>query len=104
MFDWLSNVYDDIVEWIKNFFQSLIDFLLDLPIMILDSILDGIASVLDSIPVPDFLSNGLDSLFQALDPSVLYFLDKSSLPQAFAILGTGLIFRLSRKLFTLGQW
>ena len=104
MFDWFNDTYNDFINWIKNFFTSITDFLLDLPIKILDLFLDAISSLINSIPVPDFLSNGLNGLFTSIDPSVLYFLDKSSLPEAFLILSAGLTFRLTRKLFTLGQW
>lgn len=104
MFDWFKNAYNDFIEWIKAIFNAVIDFFVELPIKILDGILSAISGLINSIPVPDFLNNGLNSLLSSVDPAVLYFLDQSAFPECMAILGSGLAFRLSRKLFTLGQW
>ncbi|MBQ0725492.1 MAG: DUF2523 domain-containing protein [Cycloclasticus sp.] len=104
MFDWFKDAYNDLIQWFKDIFNAVVDFFTELPIKILDGLLSAISSAINSIPVPDFLQNGLSTLINGIDPSVLYFLDQSNFPECLAILGAGLSFRLSRKLFTLGQW
>jgi hypothetical protein len=98
--DW----FDSLIDWIKEGFQSLVDLLLELPLLVLDGILQAIASLVASIPTPGFLSTGLSSLVNGLPDSVLYLASQTSLASAFAIIAGGVAFRLTRKLFTLGQW
>ena len=104
MFDWVASAYDDLITWMLEIFNAVIDFFVELPIKILDGVLDAIASIFNAIPVPDFLSNGLGVMINGIDPAVIYFLSKSGFVEALAILGVGISFRLTRKLFTLGQW
>ena len=103
-FDWLNAKWDEIIGWLHQIWDSVVEFFTELPLLILDSALNAIASLIESIPVPDFLSSGLQSLLSAIDPSVLFFLSQSGFAAALAILGSGFSFRMLRKLFTLGQW
>lgn len=98
----------DLINWLLNavqgFFSDLVEFLTDLPKKILEAVLNAIAMVFESIPVPQFIDSGLQFLVNGVDPSILYFLQRSDFPEALAIIGAGFAFRLTRKLFTLGQW
>lgn len=98
----------DLIDWLSqsltNIYNSLVSYFSDLAILILDGILSAIATVIEGIPVPSFIQGGMNTYIGGLDSSILYFLSRSGLVEAFAILGAGLAFRLSRKVFTLGQW
>ena len=104
MFSWVQELWDGFVSWFSELWNSIVEFFTDLPLVILDSFLSAIAAVLEAIPVPDFLQTGLSGFLAGIDPSVLYFLDRSGFDSAIAILGTGVMFRLTRKLVTLGRW
>lgn len=104
MIDFIQSLFGDFLLWLVNLFDETIQFFTDLALLVLEGFLDAVATLIESIPVPQFLSNGLAYYLTFIDPSILYFLDMSGFPAAIGLLGTGLIFRLSRKLFTLGQW
>lgn len=104
MIDWLKSAYNDLIDWFKSILQALFDFISDIFILVLDGILTAIAAIIDTIPIPDFLSNGLNPYLNGIDPSVLYFLQQSGMAQALALIGVGVVFRLTRKVFTLGRW
>lgn len=98
---WVARIF----EWLGGLFKDFMAFVLDLPIKILQGFLDGVLYLLGKIPVPDFLSQyGLQSLFNQLPDTVLYFVGLFGIPQGLAILGLGVAFRLTRKALTLGQW
>lgn len=98
---WIARLF----EWFGGLFKDLMAFLLDLPLKILQGILDGVLYLLGQLPAPDFLTQySLQTLFSALPQSALYFVGLFGIPQALAILGLGVAFRLLRKALTLGQW
>ncbi len=98
--DW----FDSLIDWIKQFFTGLVDFFLDLPVILLEGILGAISSLISSIPVPDFASSGFQTVISSFPTSVLWAMSVTGIPECLAIIGTGVAFRLTRKLFTLGQW
>lgn len=106
--DWLSTKLDNLINWIGNalgaVFGSLISFLKDFVVWVVDLVLSGIVSLLEAVPVPSFLSQGLQPLFSALPPPLLYLMDATGLIAGLAIIGAGVVFLLTRKLLTLGQW
>lgn len=105
---WLSDKIDNALAWIANLVQDVffafMYMLHDVFTFLLDAFLMAIISVIDLIPVPDFVNGGMQTYLQLIDPSVLYFLSACGFPQAIALLGTGFVFRMLRKLATLGQW
>jgi hypothetical protein len=105
MFDWFKERWNDLVAWVNSLFADLVQFLTDLPKMAFHGVLDALATVIESIPVPSFVeTNGLQDVVSVLPESVQYLLAQSGMAQGLAVLGLGLAFRLSRKLFTLFQW
>lgn len=104
MFEWLQGAWNSLTDWLSGLWQAFSDFMSDLGILFLDGLLGAIASLVESIPSPDFLTIGLDTYLSGIDPAVLYFLSRSGLTEAFAILGTAVVFRLTRKALTLGRW
>jgi len=105
MFDWVTDLWNGITAWMLEIWNSIVEFFTELPILILDGVLSSVATLIENIPVPEFLINGgLQSYLVSIDPGVLYFLDRSGFDAAIAILGTGVTFRLTRKIMTLGRW
>lgn len=101
-------MFSDFTAWfvllVKEIFSSAWGFITDALIYIFDLIVGGFASVVASIPVPAFIAGGLQSLFTALDPGILYIVTQCGLPACLAIIGAGYAFRLTRKFVTLFQW
>lgn len=99
---------DALIAWFAetatNIWNAIVQFFTDLGVIILDGFLGAIASLIETIPVPAFIDGGMSAYLLAIDPGLLYFIGRSGLPQAFALLGAGLTFRLTRKIVTLGRW
>lgn len=100
----MEEIYNAITEWFKTLWTDTVEFFTDLPLIVLDGVLSAFASLIASIPTPAFLANGLDTLLDPLPSSILYFLAQSGFSEAIALVGAGVAFRLSRKVFTLFQW
>jgi len=98
---WVARLF----EWFAGLFKDFMAFITDLPLKILQGFLDGVLYLLAKIPVPDFLTQySMQTLFSHLPETVTYFVTLFGIPQALAILGLGVAFRLTRKALTLGQW
>lgn len=101
LFSWLARIF----QWFKGMFVDFLEFLADLPVLILEGILDGVVYVLSGIPVPDFMQAGaIQGLFNNLSSDVLYFIDFFGIDLGLVVIGGGVLFRLTRKALTLGQW
>lgn len=101
LFAWVGRFF----EWFTGLFKDFMEFITDIPVLVFKGIMDGAIYLLGLIPAPDFLAqHTLGSLFSALPSSLLYFVSFIGLPEALAAFGAGVIFRLTRKAMTLGQW
>lgn len=89
---------------VKSFFSALWTFVVDAFIGLADLVVSAFVSLIALIPVPSFMSMGLQSFYGQLDPGILYLLSASGLPGALAVIGLGYSFRLVRKIVTLFQW
>lgn len=98
--DW----FESLISWLEVLWEDFTEFVEYIPIAILDSFLTAIGTVVSSIPVPDFAVGGLQSLFDSFPSNLLYLVGATGLPEALLVVGSGVSFRLVRKLFTLGQW
>lgn len=106
--DWIVTLLQDYWNQTQTFLiiilNNTFNFFKDLFLDIFLGILDAVSSVFTAIPAPSFLNTGLSSLFSSLDPGVVYFLSQAGLFQGLTIFGSGVAFRIMRKVFTLGQW
>lgn len=106
--DWLSEKIDSALAWlaasIGAVFSAVTGWLKDFVVWVLDALLTGIASLLVAIPVPSFMSGGLGGLFSALPAPLVYLLVETGMVAGLAVIGAGVLFNLTRKLLTLGQW
>ena len=98
----------EFTEWllglVSKIFTALWDFVSDAAIAVFDGIVSGFVAVVSAIPVPDWISGGLASVWGGLDSSVMFFASQAGVPQALMIVGTGYTFRFLRKALTLFQW
>lgn len=93
-----------LVGLVKAVFAALWSFIVDAVVNLVDLVLSALVGLLALIPVPFWLSQGLQTFYGQLDPGIAYFLSLSGLPTALGIIGTGYAFRLGRKVVTLFQW
>lgn len=89
---------------VLQIFKDAWEILNDLFVYLFKSLLALFSFIITSIPVPDFISGGLQGIVNAIDPSILYFLNLSGVPIALSIIGAGYAFMLIRKIATLGIW
>jgi hypothetical protein len=89
--------------WNKSFVAAW-DFVQDALIAAFDACLHAVGSLLSAIPVPQWMTGGLQGLFDGLGGATLYLLIHTGVAPALAILGAGFAFRMSRKFLTLFQW
>lgn len=105
LFSWLEALVSWFVTTIKDVFKAAWDFIKDIAIELLDLLLQAVVSLVSSIPVPEFLQDySVGNLIGALPDAALFFLGKLRIGECFAILGVAFAFRMTRKLFTFGQW
>lgn len=89
---------------VKSAFDALWTLVKDGFIYLVDGVLSALGTIIAAIPVPDWMQNGLQSLFSALDGGTMWLVTSAGLPQCLAIIGAGFGFRLLRKAATLFQW
>lgn len=106
--DWLSEKIDAALAWFAESymagFNAITGWLKDFVVWVLDALLSGVAVLLEAIPVPSFMAGGLGGLFSALPQSLVYLLVETGMVAGLAVIGAGVLFNLTRKLLTLGQW
>jgi hypothetical protein len=98
----------DFTTWLFAFvgqlFTDVWAFVKDAAINVFDLLTQAIVALIAAIPAPDWLTGGLQSFWTNLPASVQYFAAQLGVPAGLAIVGAGFVFRLTRKLVTLGQW
>lgn len=100
----LSEFTEWLVNLVKAFFGALWNFVVDAFIGLVELLVTALVGLVSAIPVPSFMSMGLQSFYGQLDPGIVYLCAASGLPGALAIIGLGYGFRLVRKFVTLFQW
>jgi len=106
MDNWFSNLTAWLVDFIKGIFLALLDFIHDAALWVFDGILQAVAGVIAAVPVPSFLSSGINvaSNFAGFGSYPLFVLSQLNLSACFTVLAAGISFRLLRKAATLFQW
>lgn len=88
----------------KKILAALWDFVLDVLIAVLDLFLTAIGAIIQALPLPDFITGGLQSMINGVPSEVWFFASHLRLGECFAMFGAAVAFRLARKAATLGQW
>lgn len=103
--NWLAKITGFFVDLVKSVLKFVFDLLLDVVVWVFGLALELLALIVNSIPIPSFLQQySLGSMMAGLDPGILYFVALLKIPEALAIVGAGVGFRLLRKVLTLAQW
>lgn len=92
------------IEFWKGLWDDFVEFMGDLPIQILKKFLDGVLVVLNKITPPEFMSTPISDHLGPIMEYIGFFLSQAGITQAFAMLLSAFLFRLSRKAITLGRW
>lgn len=92
-----------IANLLLQVFKDLWEIVVDLFVFLFGMFLDLIGYIIAAIPVPDFISNGMQSVIDAIDPSILFFLGNTGLAYSLSVLGAGYTFSLIRRIATLGK-
>lgn len=96
--NWLAQKFREMLEWLNDMFQDILLFAVD-------AFLDLAEAVIAAIPTPDFLTTySLNSLVGQAGPIVAWLFSTFRVGECLGILGAGWVFRLVRKLLTVGQW
>jgi len=101
---WLYQVINNLLQYLTDFVLFLISKLRDMALWLFSAFLDGLVYVVNLIPVPDFVTSGLQSVTSSLSPLILYALSHSGVATALSIIGAAYGIRLVRKFATLFQW
>lgn len=102
--NWISEFLHNILQHIVDFFIWLVDFFKDILLWFIDQLLTAFVALIQLIPLPAFITTGLNSLFAEMPPLALYFFSHTGLVEGLGIIGAGYGFRLLRKFATLFQW
>ena len=108
---WISAVlrfFSRIFEWFLGMLKDIMEFITDIPVLVFEGILDGAIYILSAIPVPGFLGSSsegaLQLAFNGLHPDVQYLVNFFGIHYGLSVIGSAVVFRLTRKAATLGQW
>lgn len=98
----------EFTEWLAEFFRSVFadawDMLTDLFVFFFDMLLGVWVYLIGLIPIPEFLQQGMQTLYTGLDPGIAFFLSGLGLPEVMTMIGGAYLFRITRKALTLFQW
>lgn len=106
MDNWFSNITAWLLGLVQSIFAALLSFIHDAFVWLFDGILSAIAALIAAIPVPSFLASGVNvaSYFTGFPAFTFYVLDQLQIGACLAVISSGVLFRLTRKAFTLFQW
>ena len=105
MDNWLQKITNWFYSLVNAIFDAIVGFFHDIFMWIVNTILDAVAYLIVSIPAPSFLNSiNIGNLINQLPSFALYCVNHAHIPQAMLIVLSGVLFRLARKFFTLGQW
>lgn len=102
--DWLSDKLESIARWFVGLIERFLDALKAMCLWLFEQILNMIHHIISALPVPDFLHDSLQAGANGLLPLTSYLLGQSGVAQGFVLIGSAYVFRMLRKIVTLGQW
>lgn len=100
---------EDLTNWFRGLVQKLWEaieaFFNDLIIFAIEKLLDLVATAFESLPVPEFITqHTIGSLLASAGPTVGWFLQTFKISEGMAFFAAAAVFRISRKILTLGKW
>lgn len=106
MSDWLAKITAWLIGLVTAVFTQLVTWAHDAVLWVFDGVLLALAALIAAVPVPSWLATGIDvtGMLSVMPPYTLYVISALNIPACIAIISSGVIFRLLRKVVTLGQW
>ena len=102
IFEFFKILWQDLLIWLKELRDDTIIEIKDLSLDIFELFMDGAVVAIAAIVPPEVVTNSLDTISGALHPSVHYFLQQSGLSQGISIIGSAVMFRIARKIYSKG--
>lgn len=102
--EWFVELWQDFLTWLQETNKEILLEIKDLSLDLFELGLDGAVFAIGLITPPGFVANSLSSVVSAIPPSVNYLLGQSGLSEGLSIYGAAVMFRLARKIYTLGAW
>lgn len=102
LFDFFKTLWQDLIDWLKELQADTIVEIKDLSLDLFELMISGGVTAISAIVPPDVLASSLDTISSGLHPSVHYFLQMSGLAQGLHFIGTAVMFRISRKIYSFG--
>lgn len=95
-------MWENIKQFALDCLLALKALFMDVFMLIFDGILSGIAFLIENLPLPEFMSSY--SVANYIHADIAYFLSMSGFPEAMGIIGAAIVFRIIRRVITLGIW
>lgn len=96
------DIWQDFIDWMKELRDDTLTEIKDLSLDLFELFVSGGVAAIAAVVPPDVLATSLDTISGALHPSVHYFLAQSGLSQGMSIIGSAVMFRIARKIYSLG--
>lgn len=102
---WLT----DFTEWLADAGREALAYLTawleDVGVTSVDAVLSAAVAGLQAIPIPGFLtSNSIGGFLSLAGPNVGWVVGELRVGECLAMIGAALVFRVARKVMTLGFW
>lgn len=102
---WLTDLTKWLGDQIKALWDAIEAFFNDLLVTAVEVCTQVALTIIEALPNPEFLTTySLCNLLNMAGPDVGFFLQTFRIGEGLGVLALGYVFRLTRKLFTLGQW
>lgn len=100
--DYFKTLWEDFLQWMVELRNDTLLAIKDLSLDLFELFVSGGVAAVSYIVPPDVLATSLNTISGALHPSVHYFLAQSGLAQGFSMIGSAVMFRIARKIYSLG--
>ena len=101
---WFVELWQDFLKWLQETTKEMLLEIKDLSLDLFELGLEGAVFAIGLITPPSFVANSLSSVVSAIPPGANYLLGQSGLTEGLSIYGAAVMFRLARKIYTLGAW
>lgn len=101
---WLDAFKTWISDTVKGLFADGINLIFDLFIWLVDKLFWLVSMVFSFIPAPDLGAVSMVALFNQLPSIALWLIIKLKVVEALSLVVSAVVFKILRRLFTLGIW
>lgn len=102
LISFFKTLWQDGIDWLKELRDDTIEEIKDLSLDLFELFVSGGVAAISAIVPPEIITSSLDVVASSLHPSVHYFLQQSGLSQGMSIIGSAVMFRIARKIYSFG--